>query len=252
MIEPPATPFRPDAAAPASPVIAATPGQRALLLALLVTLVLWNIPYGSYALYPFKIFATWLHESSHGVMMLVTGAGVRKLEIFRDTSGLAVPRWGVARGAQVAISSAGYMGTALLGAALLVLGTSPKRARLSLGILALLMIASSLFWVSNGFGIAAVASFGALIAVMAVFGGDNTCAFVLNLVAAQSCINAVLDIRVLFAANLYVNGRPHQQSDAHAVSSLIGGPFWLWAAIWMLWSFALCFVALRRVRTPRL
>ncbi len=239
-----------ESARPAAPSAAAVPGGRSLLLALLVTLLLWNVPFGSYALYPFKIFATWLHESSHGVMMLFTGAGVKKLEVFRDTSGLAVPSWGVTRGAQVAISSAGYMGTALLGAALLVLGRARRRARLALGIVGLFMLLSCLFWVSNGFGVAAVAAFGVLAAALAGFGSDRACVFVLNLVAAQSCINAVLDIRVLFAANMYVDGRPYQQSDAHAVSSLIGGPPWLWATVWMMWSFALFFVALKWVRRP--
>jgi hypothetical protein len=230
---------------PIAGAAAHAPGSGPLLLALLVTLVLWNVPYGSYLLYPFKILATWLHESSHGVMMLLTGAGVKKLELFRDTSGLAVPNHGVARGAQVAISSAGYMGTALLGAALLVLGKNPRRARLALGAVGLLMLLSAIVWVANGFGLVAVASFGVLAAALAGLGGDRTCVFVLNLIAAQSCINAVLDIRVLFAANLYVNGKPYQQSDAHAVSSMVGGPPWLWAAIWMLWSFALFFAALR-------
>jgi hypothetical protein len=237
------------AKAPAVPVATAhAGGGRALVLALLVTLLLWNVPYGSYALYPFKVFATWLHESSHAVMMLLTGAGVRKLQIFRDTSGLAVPSAGVTRAAQVAISSAGYMGTALIGALLLVLGRNRQRARLALGIVGFLMLLTTLVWVSNGFGIAAIATFGALAAIMAGLASDRVCVFVLNLIAAQACINAVLDIRVLFAANMYVNGKPYQQSDAHAVSSLVGGPPWFWAALWMLWSFALFFVALRWVR----
>src|SRR5688572_8982002 len=104
-------------------------GNRLLVVALLVTLVLWNVPYGWVALYPFKIFATWLHESAHGLVMLLTGAGLDRLEIFRDTSGLAHPRRGVSAGAQALISSAGYMGTALFGATFLVLGRTDRGGR---------------------------------------------------------------------------------------------------------------------------
>src|SRR5262245_40617220 len=188
-MEPARLPVAPPLAKPAAE---APPGGRPLFLALLVTLLLWNLPYGAYALYPFKVFATWLHESSHGVMMLLTGAGVTRLEIFRDTSGLAVPRSGVARSAQVAISSAGYMGTALVGAALLVLGRSRRRARMALAAIGFCMALSSLVWVSNGFGMAAVASFGVLAALLAWLSPDHVAVFVLNLLAAQACINAVL------------------------------------------------------------
>ena len=223
-------------------------GDRSLVLALLVTLLLWNIPGGSYLLYPFKVLATWFHEMSHGIAMLVTGAGLEKLVVYRDTSGLAVPERGVAKGAQAFISSAGYMGTALLGAVLLVLGRTPRRARWVLGVIGGIMALSALLWVANGFGIAALVSFGVLLCLMGGFAGERLCGFLVNLIAAQMCINAVLDIRVLFAANMYVNGQPHQRSDAHVVSNLLGGPPWMWAAVWMMWSFGLFYVALRHVR----
>src|SRR5262249_42840455 len=90
--------------------------DKLLVAARLVTLVLWNVPYGWIALYPFKLFATWLHESSHAVVMILTGAGLDRLEIFRDTSGLAYPARGVTAAGQAFISCAGYMGTAFFGA----------------------------------------------------------------------------------------------------------------------------------------
>src|SRR5688572_31943882 len=42
--------------------------------------------------------------------------------------------------------------------------------------------------------------------------------------------------RVLFGQTMYVNGQPHGQSDAHTVSRMIGGPYWVWAAFWLVWS----------------
>jgi hypothetical protein len=232
--------------APRAPVVQV--GNKFLVAALLTTLVLWNVPYGYVALYPFKIFATWIHESSHGLLMMITGAGLDRLEIFRDTSGLAYPRHGIAPVAQAFVSSAGYMGTAALGALFLVLGRTDRGGRRVLGGLGLLMVASAIFTVRNGFGIGAVVAGGVVLFLLAWFAPDKVNAFVLNFLAAQSCINAVLDIRVLFGATMYVDGQPHTQSDADAVSKVVGGPPWLWASLWLVWSFALFYAALRYAR----
>ena len=62
---------------------------RTLAFALLASLLLWNLPVGGVLLYPFKLIATWLHELSHGLAMLVSGVGFDRVLIYRDTSGLA-------------------------------------------------------------------------------------------------------------------------------------------------------------------
>jgi hypothetical protein len=224
--------------------------DKLLVAALLVTLVLWNVPYGWVALYPFKIFATWLHESSHALVMLATGAGLDRLEIFRDTSGLAYPAHGVTPAAQVAISSAGYMGTAFFGAVFLLLGRTERGARWVLAGVGAAMGGMVAVGVRNPFGIAAVCAIGATLLVVARWGSEGLAAFLVNLLAAQSCINAVLDIRILFGSTLYVDGQPRPVSDADTVARVLGGPAALWASLWLLWSFALFYVALRFVRQP--
>jgi hypothetical protein len=223
-------------------------GQALLLLALLATLLLWNVPYGQYALYPFKLFATWLHEMSHGVVMLATGAGFDRMLIFRDTSGLAYPDHGVTAPAQALISSAGYAGTAGFGALFLVLGRTPRGARLVLGGTAVVMLLSVVFFVRNGFGVMAVLVGAVGLLLLAWKCEAPLAAFVLNFIAAQACINAVLDIRVLFGASLVVNGQVQGRSDAHTMSDAVGGPPWLWASVWLAWSFLLFFLALRWLR----
>lgn len=235
-----------DAAQPAADV--ARRGSQFLVLALLATLLLWNLPYGWYALYPFKVFATWLHESSHGLVMMVSGAGFAEMKIFSDTSGLAFPRRGVGPVAQVFVSSAGYMGTAFFGAVFLVVGRTARGARAVLAGLGAILALSAALYVRNGFGVAAVLVGGAVLLLTAWRGNDDVRRFVVSFVAAQSCINAVFDIKVLFAPTMYVNGMPQRQSDAHVVASLLGGPHWLWAVVWLVWSFALFYGALRWLR----
>ena len=226
------------------------PGGRLLVVALLGTLVLWNVPYGWVALYPFKIFATWIHESSHALFMLATGAGLDRLEIFRDTSGLAHPVRGVPAAAQALISSAGYMGTALFGATFLVLGRTDRGGRGVLLVVSALMVVSVIGAIRNGFGALAIGAEAVALGALALWGGERVCAFAVSFLAAQSCINAVLDIRVLFGATMYVNGLAHRDSDADTMARVVGGPPALWAALWLAWSFAMFYVALRVTR-PR-
>jgi hypothetical protein len=223
-------------------------GNALLLLSLGGTLLLWNVPYGSYALYPFKLFATWLHEGSHGLLMLLTGAGFDRMMIYRDTSGLAYPAHGVAAPAQAIISSAGYVGTALWGALFLVLGRTARGTRAVLGVISALMLLSAALFVRNPFGAIAVASGGVALGAIAFRATEKLAAFVLNFLAAQACVNAVLDIRVLYGSTMVVNGKPSGSSDAHTMASVAGGAPWLWATVWLAWSFLLFFVALRYVR----
>ena len=225
--------------------------ERLLFLSLLATLLLWNLPFGWYLLYPCKLFATWIHETSHGILMLITGAGFDYMLLFRDTSGLAYPKHGVTDVAQAIISSSGYLGTSLFGAIFLVIGRSPSGARSVLWLLTLTMLASSTLFLSNGFGKAVIGGGAISLGLLAWKGSPRVAGFTVSFLAAQSCINSVLDIRVLFGKTMLVNGSPHGQTDAHTVAQLVGGPHWLWAGLWLAWSFGLFALALWRLRAGR-
>ncbi len=93
--------------------------NRALVVALLASLLLWDLPFGGFALYPFKLLATWFHELSHGLVMTLTGAGFERMEIYQDTSGYAYSYGHPGSVGVALVASAGYMGTAVVGAVLL-------------------------------------------------------------------------------------------------------------------------------------
>jgi peptidase M50B-like protein len=226
------------------------PRQRLLAIALLLSLLLWNLPFGGILFYPFKLFATWLHESSHAVVMLLTGAGFDHMSIFRDTSGLAYAESGVSGVGRAAIAAAGYMGTPVFGSIFLILAQDDRAARRVLGALALTMAVSAGCFLSNDFGVAATAIGAAAALVMALVPARGGAAFVLTFIGAQACVNALLDIRVLFRSNLVVDGRVMGLSDAEAMASATFGhterwAVWLWSGVWLAWSLVLFFVALR-------
>jgi hypothetical protein len=218
--------------------------ERALVLALIASLLLWNLPFGGFVLYPFKLLSTWLHELCHGVVMLATGAGFSHLEIYRDTSGIAISR--SETGAIVA--SAGYLGASVSGALLLALGQGRRAARAILASVAALLAVTGILWVANDFGRVVVAVGAAAFALIAIGGGDRLTRFVVSFVAAQACIQAVLDIRVLFRSELVIDGRAVGASDAHVMARNTFGTSQLWATVWLLASFAAFYVALRAAR----
>jgi hypothetical protein len=226
-------------------MIDARQSQRALVIALLASLILWNWPFDGIALYPFKLLATWLHEMSHGLVMLLTGAGFDEMEIFRDTSGLAYADHSMQAPGRAAIAAAGYMGTPIFGALFLVYGHRKGGPRRVLAALGCVMALSVLLFVRNTFGIVVVSIGAGIFITMAMFASENIAAYAVSFLAAQSCVNAVLDIRVLFRENLVVNGEVMGASDAHNMADATFGNAWMWSAIWLAWSLAVLFVALR-------
>jgi hypothetical protein len=220
--------------------------NRALVIALLASLLLWNLPFGGIVLYPFKVFATWWHELSHGLVMLVTGAGFDRMEVYQDTSGFAYSMRHPGALGMSLVASAGYMGTSVGGAVLLVVGQTRRGARIALAVIGGALLLSAALWVRNQFGVVSVLVGGAVFVGFAVLASDRVAKFLLNFVAAQACINAVLDIRVLFRSNLVVNGEVMSRSDAHNMADATFGNAWMWAAVWLVWSFGLFYWALRR------
>lgn len=225
-------------------------------LALLASLLLWNVPLGAGVLYPFKLLSTWTHEMAHAVTMTITGAGFQRLEVFRDTSGQAFASSSVLGVGGATIAAAGYMGAPLWGALMLLIARDARRARLALAGLALVLSASAALMIANRFGQVAMTSIAVPIAAIAALAPARWVIGVAQVLAAQACVNAVLDIRVLFRPTQVVDGVPLARSDAHEMADLTFGTtadwaVWLWAGVWLAWSLLLLYVALRQIqRTP--
>jgi hypothetical protein len=238
---------------------------RTLAIALVASLLVWNLPFGGVLSYPFKLLATWLHELSHGIAMLLTSAGFDHMIICRDTSGLAYPQSSPGPIAATIIAAAGYMGTPLWGAVLLVATPDARTARRALLVLAVLLVATGMFVVAptaNGdsFGPYAMVAIGLVLSGCALALPARGRVLVTHFIAAQACVNALLDIRVLLRPSQVVDGLPAPISDAHNMARLTFGTtatwaVWTWAIVWLLWSLAVLFAGLRlgsaRAPTPQ-
>jgi hypothetical protein len=227
---------------------------RTLAVALLASLLLWNLPSGGVLLYPFKLLATWVHELSHALAMVLTGTGVERVVIYRDTSGLAYPSGTPGIIARPIIAAAGYMGTALWGAALLVVTSNGRAARIAMLVLAGLLCTTAAFVVDaadgDTFGPLVTAGIGVASAAAAILLPARWRVAVAPFVAAQLCVNALLDIRVLLRPSQVVNGIFAGASDAHNMAGATFGTrdnwaVWFWAIAWLAWSLLVLYLALR-------
>lgn len=244
--------------------------RRELLITVGVVAVacflLWTTP----VLLPLRLLVTLVHEAGHATVAMLFGGSVQSLTINANEGGLT--RFSLPAGRStfklVAIGSAGYVGTAIVGGALLELCGRLGKARIALGVLAATVAAIGLAWVPwsvDADGVTAQASgsgrgdgrFTILVCVAAVvvFVGLAVQPVVrvrrvaLVAVATALCLGAVEDLRVVLTI-----ARAGGHSDASIVSEAAFLPPWFWASLWMLIGVAACglacWSALGRTRTP--
>jgi len=110
--------------------------QRNLAVALAafaVALLFWQIEALSWVIVPFRLFVTMIHELGHGLAAELTGGQFLRFEVTRGGAGLAYTRGGV----PFVVIQAGYLGTALFGAGLLIAAhrvRRPGRVAVALGV----------------------------------------------------------------------------------------------------------------------
>ncbi len=218
-------------------------GEGRLLLAVAVLVLLINVPYGNYVLYPFALFGTWVHELCHALAALALGGRVDHIEIFSDTSGLAWTAPG-GRLKHAVVASAGYTGTAIGGAALLLFRKKERAGQIGLSLLGAAMVLSAVVWVRNGFGTPAILVLGVALLAAGRALPRELSGWLYTFLAAVTSLDAVTSIQTLFGATHLVNGKP-SSTDARTVGELLLVPWFVWAAAWLALALVCAFVGLR-------
>lgn len=195
-------------------------------------------PWAPIILYPFKLFTTWVHESSHALMTVLVGGRVTSIAIERDTSGLTMSLVPLGRVPQGLVASAGYLGAAVVGCLLMVSTRVERSAHSILAFIGACMLVTLAIWIRNPFGVVVVLAWSAALLLLARSRFADAVRFLLSLLAVQVALNAVYDIRVLFFI-----GRG--QSDAATMARLFLLPAWVWATAWMVMSLGLLYGTLR-------
>jgi hypothetical protein len=218
---------------------ASDPAQRidwrfaALLVACAVlALLFWATP----LLVPFRYFVTVVHEMGHAVATVLTGGQVTGIEISPGGGGLTH-----VRGGNFFLSvSAGYLGSSLFGAALLLLARTPWRRRV-LQTLAVGLVLAVLFFFREPFGILVALLTAAAFWAIAARGPDALVTLFLALLAVLNGLYAVVDLLYL----LQISGSGAALSDAAILQRRTGIPALFWAFLWTAIGVFIQLVALR-------
>lgn len=237
----------------------AHPQVKLLLLATLITVVLWFLPYAGYLVYPVRLFVTFIHEGSHVLASLLTGGSIQSMTVAPDGSG-AVQSLSSSWLSVLITSSAGYLGAIAFGSLLLVLIRRAYSARIvlavSAGFVGLMTVVFGLLaplWhifsadISAGsvaFTVVSGAVLTAGLLAIAKYASDWWANFTLAFLAVQCLLNAVYDLATLFVINSPLSGS-HIHSDAANMSMATGVPGIFWVIMWIGISILLISVGLR-------
>ena len=234
----------------------ARPQATTLILAAIISVILWFVPFAEILSYPFRIFVTFIHEGGHAIAALLTGNSVQSLSVAMNGSGETYTTQGGVW-SQMLVSSAGYLGAMTYGALLLVLIRRAVAARavlfVSAGVVLLLtmifgvfkpLIASS--WTSlNGIPFTLMAGVALTVGLWAVarFASARVASFVVSLLAVQCVLNALLDLKTVFF--LSSPFAPSVHTDAMNMASATGIPAIFWTIVWIAMAFAILWFAMR-------
>ncbi len=237
----------------------AEPQFTLLLIATLLSIGLWIaswfIPLIGYLVYPLQLFATFIHEGSHVLAILLTGNSVQSLTVSPDGSGAV---WSQGSGwlSQLFISSAGYLGTTAFGAALLAwirFGWSSRSALyFSAGFVAVMTVVFGIFapvinflatvsFASVAFTVFSGAIIALGLAAISRYASPRWANFALAFLAVQCLLNAIFSLFDLFFIAAFTNGH----SDAANMASASGLPQVVWVIIWFAVSILMISAGLR-------
>lgn len=122
-----------------------TPDQRTKTIVaccmIPIIIILWNVPILKLLIYPFKLLTVAFHEFSHAFAGLLTCAKVESIVLEPDEGGATRMRGGI----PFITLPAGYLGSSLIGAALIACGYNLNASKIATFVLAVVFILS-LWW----------------------------------------------------------------------------------------------------------
>jgi hypothetical protein len=209
--------------------------KQALFGSILLTLVLYFIPFGRFLSYPLILLSTLVHELGHGLAALVVGGDFKSLRIFADASGVA-QSGGVGGGVSRALVSAGgLVGPAILAGMAFIAARRATLARWFLGLLGAAFLLVLALFVRNTFGMVFTGVVGTALVLVAWRGSQTTVQLTLVFLAVQMALSVFSRGDYLFMEQAHT-GAGLMPSDVAHMAEALGGPYWVWGAACGLFS----------------
>ncbi len=207
-------------------------GHWQLIALIIAVFALWSTPF----VLPLKLLVVFFHELSHGAAAIATGGSIDSISVNFQQGGEAWTRGG----SRFLILTAGYLGSLLIGAALLLAALRSRADRAILAGIGVLLIVVLVLYVRDIPAAVICAATGAALLAAARFLREQICDLILRVIGLSSLIYVPYDI---FDDTLR---RSSLRSDARMLAEEIGGTTMMWGGLWLIISFAVIFWCLRR------
>lgn len=196
------------------------------------------MPYLRLAILPLIYLNTHFHELAHALAALATGGMPERIFVFGDGSGVTP----VNGGNLILVASAGYLGTTILGALLILAGRTPEKAKFAIKALSVLLAISTVLFVRGDFAGVASAVFWipTLWYLASKLKGDNL-QFAVQFLGVQMTLTAFQAVLTLFE----ITAKTDEHSDALLLQQATFIPDVVWAFGWVVLSLILAISALK-------
>jgi hypothetical protein len=201
-----------------------------LVVSIVVTVLLYVVPYGHTIGYPLMLLSTLAHEMGHGIAGWLVGGSFDSLVMWPNGSGAARVATSGGRVARAVVSAGGLVGPAVAGAVGFALATRAGLARAALITAAALLTVANVLLVRNPFGWAFVGVLAALLALI----GFRARAWLSQLTVLFLSVQLALSV---FSRGDYLftdvaqTGAGPMPSDVANMADALFLPYWFWGAV---------------------
>lgn len=210
-----------------------------------LTIILWQVPFGKYIMWPFTILGVWFHEMGHGITAIFLGGSLHSLELLPDGSGLAkfsgVEFLGGIGKAMVA--AGGPLGPSIAGALLIGLSRNQKFSGVLLFLLGSVLLLSAILWIRTLFGFIFIFIIGLAILFLSIKGKPGLKTVLVRLLGVQACVSVFLSIDYMFSAGGIIGGNEYI-SDTAVMERELWLPYWFWGGLLLVISVIMIVLSL--------
>lgn len=190
--------------------------------------------------FPVKIFVIILHETSHALAAILTGGRTDSILIDWNLGGAAT----TAGGNSFIISSAGYLGSLVIGSLLFYFADKKKPFLVLSKIIAVILV----LFITNLFVGSAGIIFGLLFSILLFFlpsyTNERTTKITFQAIGLTSCFYTLLDIKSDLLTTKY------RLTDAQLLANDTGVPAVYWGILWALISASVIYLIIVRKYSP--
>ncbi|HPN38008.1 MAG TPA: M50 family metallopeptidase [Melioribacteraceae bacterium] len=202
-----------------------------ITIIVLISILLWN----SIIIYPIKIFVVLLHEISHGLIALLTGGTIEKIEIDFNLGGSC----NIINGNYLFIAFAGYLGSLFWGSLLFLFAFDKNKLKYFSTFLSFLFLYFVANYISGIIGIIFSLFYIVILFIFPRYFSYKANKLFFASVGLTSCLYVLTDIKEdIFVTEFRV-------TDAQLLSEYIGLSPFFWGTIWLLISIAVVFYIVR-------